>query len=266
MSETTPRPRMSRRRRLVLCATPVVLLLALVLLVPLPYSLAQPGETADVLGKQGGKPVISLSGAKAHKDDGKLLSVTIAATQPQATVRVGDVVQAWFARDRAVMPRDAVYPGGGDTRDAEKRIAAEMKDSQDKAVTAALRQLHRSPDDVKISLRLGDVGGPSAGLFFSLGIIDKLDGDGSGGSLTGGHTIAGTGTIDEKGAVGAVGGVPLKMQAARRDGARVFLLPAEQCGEAGEAPAGLRVVPVTSLSDALTALTHLRKGTTLPHC
>ncbi|RCG16305.1 hypothetical protein DTL70_29260 [Streptomyces diacarni] len=273
-----PRPRLTRGRVLALCALPVVLLFVVALCAPLPYSLAQPGETANVLGKRGGKPVISVEGTRPRsedgrdgrdgKDKGRLLSVTIAATQPEATVRLPDVVRSWFREDRAVMPREAVYPGGGDTRDAERRIAQEMKNSQDKAVTAALRQLHVSPDDVDVTLRLGDVGGPSAGLFFALGIVDKLDGDGTGsGGLTGGRTIAGTGTIDGKGEVGPVGGIPLKTQAARRDGATWFLVPKSQCGEASaQLPSGLRLVPVSTLDGALDALEEIRTDGKIPRC
>ncbi|WP_446037794.1 S16 family serine protease [Streptomyces sp. SID1143] len=265
-------PRLTRGGTLALCALPVVLLLVVAVFVPLPFSLTQPGETANVLGKHGGKPVISVEGAEGATgkvaDKGRLLSVTIAATLPDAKVRLPDVVRAWFRDDRAVMPRDAVYPGGGDTEDAERRIDKEMKDSQRAAVTAALRQVHRSPKDVHVKLRLGDVGGPSAGLFFALGIVDKLDGNGAGpGGLTGGRTVAGTGTIDAKGEVGAVGGVPLKMQAARRDGARYFLIPRSQCGEAGSlTPKGLRLVPVGTLKGALDALKEIRTGGEVPGC
>ncbi|MGI5352644.1 S16 family serine protease [Streptomyces sp. CA-250714] len=261
-------PRRTRRRTLALCALPVVLLLAVALFAPLPFSLAQPGETANVLGRSDGKPVIAIEGARTQgSDKGRLLSVTIAATRPEATVRLPDVVRSWFREDRAVMPHEAVYPGGGDTEDAEKRITKEMKDSQHKAVTAALRQLHRSPNDVRVRLRLGDVGGPSAGLFFALGIIDKLDGDGTGRGLTGGRTVAGTGTIDADGKVGAVGGVPLKTQAARRDGATYFLLPRSQCGVASaESPSGLRLVPVGSLQGALDALKEIRTEGKVPSC
>ncbi|MBO8193048.1 hypothetical protein ITI46_15435 [Streptomyces oryzae] len=272
-ASSTPAPqaegqRRTRRRTLALCALPVVLLLVVALFAPLPYSLAQPGETANVLGRRDGKPVIAVEGAQAQgRDKGRLMSVTIAATQPEATVRLPDVVRSWFREDRAVMPREAVYPGGGDTKDAEKRISEEMKDSQHKAVTAALRQLHRSPKDIHVKLRLGDVGGPSAGLFFALGIVDKLDGDGAGGGLTGGRTVAGTGTIDADGKVGAVGGVPLKTQAARRDGATFFLLPKSQCGEASaELPSGLRLVPVGSLQGALDALKGIRTHGKVPSC
>ncbi|MFI7240447.1 S16 family serine protease [Streptomyces qinglanensis] len=264
----TEGPRRTRRRTLALCVLPVVLLFVVALAAPLPFSLAQPGETANVLGRSNGKPVITVEGAETHgSDKGRLLSVTIAATRPEATVRLPDLVRSWFRRDRAVMPRDAVYPGGGDTEDAEKRISAEMKDSQRNAVTAALRQLHRSPEKVRVKLRLGDVGGPSAGLFFALGIVDKLDGDGAGAGLTGGRTVAGTGTIDADGKVGPVGGVPLKTQAARRDGATWFLVPEEQCDDAGaRLPSGLRLVPVGSLQGALDALEEIRTDGKVPAC
>ncbi len=101
---------------------------------------------------------------------------------------------------------------------------------------------------------------------FSLGIVDKLAGDGSGGELTGSRTIAGTGTIDADGRVGAVGGAPLKTQAARRDGARVFLVPKAECAQVRPAPKGLRLVPVTTLEGAVRALRALAKGGPVPGC
>ncbi|GAA3232625.1 hypothetical protein GCM10020256_48080 [Streptomyces thermocoprophilus] len=143
-----------------------------------------------------------------------------------------------------------------------------MEESQSRATSAALGYLRLSEKDVKVDLTLEDVGGPSAGLLFSLGIIDKLDGDGSGGDLTGGRVIAGTGTISPDGNVGAVGGVALKTQAARRDGATVFLVPKAECDDAkAELPKGLRLVPVTTLKGAVDALVALAKGKgTVPSC
>jgi PDZ domain-containing protein len=264
----------SRHRTLAVCAVPLVVLFAVVALAPLPISLAQPGLTADVLGQNRGRPVVTVEGADSGAkgtaspgDDGKLLMTTIAATPPDATVRLGGVVSGWFARDRAVMPREAVYPGGGSTRDVEAQNRAQMRQSQNAAVSAALRQLHESPKKVRVTLRLADVGGPSAGLLFSLGVIDKIAGDGHGGGLTGGKTIAGTGTIKADGTVGAVGGVPLKTQAAKRDGARVFLVPKGECADAkAQLPRGLRLVPVTTLRAALGDLRALRRGGPLPRC
>jgi PDZ domain-containing protein len=119
------------------------------------------------------------------------------------------------------------------------------------------------PFTVEISLK--DVGGPSAGLMFALGIVDKL----TPGSLTGGAFIAGTGTIDDAGHVGAIGGIAQKMVGARRKGATVFLSPASNCAQARKAvPDGLRLVKVRRLSDAVDALGALTAGRTgeLPTC
>src|ERR1044072_7494410 len=159
------------------------------------------------------------------------------------------------------MPRDAVYLTGGNVKEIEKHNAAEMKQSQDAAAQAALAYLGKGGDGIKVTLKLSDVGGPSAGLLFSLGVIDKLNGDGSGGDLTGGRVIAGTGTIDAAGQVGAVGGGALKTQAARRDGATVFLVPkAERSDAKSELPKGLLLIPVTTLRGAVTSLLALENG------
>ncbi|NUR42610.1 MAG: hypothetical protein HOV73_21245, partial [Streptomyces sp.] len=144
----------------------------------------------------------------------------------------------------------------------------QMKESQDAATEAALNYLDLSDKNIKVTLELADVGGPSAGLLFSLGIVDKLNGDGSGGDLTGGRVIAGTGTIDAAGTVGAVGGVSLKTQAAKRDGATVFLVPKDECGDAkAELPKNLRLIPVTTLKGAVNSLVALESGKgSVPSC
>lgn len=231
--------RLTRPQTLAVCALPVVALIATAVFAPLPFSLAQPGMTANVLGDNQGTPVITISGARTRDTSGQLRMTTIEATNPDTHVSLGDVISAWFDTDRAVMPHDSVYPSGQSTKEIERHNTAQMKESQDAATQAALDYLHLSDDKVKVSLKLADVGGPSAGLLFTLGIIDKLDGNGSGGDLTGGRKIAGTGTIDDDGTVGAVGGVALKTQAARRDGATVFLVPKAECSDAkSELPKG----------------------------
>lgn len=235
---------------------------------PLPFSLAQPGMTANVLGDNQGAAVITISGAKTRDTRGQLRMTTIEATNPDTRVALSDVLSAWFATDRAVMPRDSVYPSGESTKEIEQHNSAQMKESQDAATQAALDYLHLSDEKVKVTLKLADVGGPSAGLLFTLGIIDKLEGNGSGGDLTGGRTIAGTGTIDDDGTVGAVGGVALKTQAARRDGATVFLVPKAECSDAkSELPKGLRLIPVTTLKGAVNSLVALESGkSSVPSC
>jgi PDZ domain-containing protein len=256
--------RLTRHQVLALCVLPVAALFAVAGFAPLPFSVAKPGMTADVLGKNRGTPVITVSGAPTRKTSGQLRMTTIVATGPETRVSLGEVIGAWFDTDRAVMPRDAVYPSGDDPQEIERYNTEQMKESQDDAVSAALGYLELDPGDVDVELKLADVGGPSAGLLFSLGIVDKL----GGGDLTGGRTVAGTGTITPGGEVGAVGGVPLKTQAARRDGATVFLVPKAECSDAAtELPKGLRLVPVTTLKGAVDALRALAGGKgEVPHC
>ncbi|MDQ1045950.1 PDZ domain-containing protein [Streptomyces sp. V4I2] len=243
-------------------------LLATAAFAPLPFSLTRPGLTANVLGENKGTPVITVSGTPTRDTTGQLRMTTIEATNPDTRVSLGDVLDAWFATDQAVMPRDAVYQSGQSVKEIEQHNTEQMQESQDAATTAALNYLDLSDKDTKVTLKLADVGGPSAGLLFTLGIIDKLEGDGSGGDLTGGRTIAGTGTIDANGEVGAVGGVALKTQAARRDGATVFLVPKDECSDAqSELPKGLRLIPVTTLKGAVNALTALESGKgSVPSC
>ncbi|MFI9831953.1 S16 family serine protease [Streptomyces sp. NPDC051913] len=260
--------RLSRPQAVAVCALPVVALLATAAFAPLPLSLTQPGMTANVLGENQDTPVITISGAKTRTTTGQLRMTTIEATNPDARVSLSDVIDAWFATDRAVMPRDSVYPSGQSTKEIERHNTEQMKESQDAATEAALNYLDLSDKNIKVTLELADVGGPSAGLLFSLGIVDKLNGDGSGGDLTGGRVIAGTGTIDADGTVGAVGGVSLKTQAAKRDGATVFLVPKDECGDAkAELPKNLRLIPVTTLKGAVSSLVALESGKgSVPSC
>ncbi|WP_129306715.1 PDZ domain-containing protein [Streptomyces sp. L2] len=116
-----------------------------------------------------------------------------------------------------------------------------------------------------MDIKLADVGGPSAGMMFALGLYDKL----TPGSLTGGAFVAGTGTIDDDGKVGPIGGIEMKTIGARRKGAQYFLTPAENCASAAKnTPDGLRLVKVKTIEDALAALKDIRTHHTdaLPKC
>lgn len=116
-----------------------------------------------------------------------------------------------------------------------------------------------------IDIKLADVGGPSAGLMFALGIYDKL----TPGSLTGGKFVAGTGTIDDDGKVGPIGGIEMKTVGARDKGAQYFLTPADNCAAAAsDTPSGLTLVKVKTIGDALGALKDISAGKTadLPKC
>lgn len=116
-----------------------------------------------------------------------------------------------------------------------------------------------------IDIKLADVGGPSAGLMFALGIVDKLTPE----NITGGKFVAGTGTIDDEGKVGPIGGIEMKTVGAREKGAEYFLTPKDNCASAAEdVPDGLTLVRVDTMDDAMSSMKSIREGRTdrLPVC
>lgn len=115
----------------------------------------------------------------------------------------------------------------------------------------------------RIDFNLANVGGPSAGLMFSLAVIDKL----TSGDLAGSTFVAGTGTIKPDGTVGPIGGIVHKMIAAQAAGATVFLVPAKNCYEASsDNKPGLQLVKVDNLGQAVDALHTVRSGGQPPSC
>ena len=117
---------------------------------------------------------------------------------------------------------------------------------------------------VKVSIQTqNNIGGPSAGLMFTLSIIDKL----TPGDLTGGRRIAGTGEIGLDGAVLPVGGVAEKLIAVHRLGVTTFFIPADNCtGVRGQVPDGVRLVKVSTIEDALRFLRDPKVAATAPGC
>jgi PDZ domain-containing protein len=197
---------------------------------------AEPGYPADGVLRAGdvitavdGKPVTSQSGLTSliyARPAGSTLTVTIVRGGQTRTVRVGT-------------RRAGGHPVMG----------------------VAVEERYKFPFTVTISV--GDIGGPSAGLMFALGIIDKLTAL----DLTGGTFIAGTGEITASGQVQAIGGIQQKMIAARNAGATIFLTPASNCADAkGAVPGGLRVVKVSTLTKAVDDLEALKAGQPVPSC
>ncbi|MDK8797784.1 PDZ domain-containing protein [Corynebacterium sp. MSK044] len=117
--------------------------------------------------------------------------------------------------------------------------------------------------DVTVNYNLNDIGGPSAGMIFSLAVIDKL----SPGELNGGRKVAGTGTIAEDGTVGPIGGITHKIEGARDGGAELFLAPEKNCAEARKADAGnMTVASVTNIDDAISAMEDFAAGRPVTTC
>ncbi|HST64612.1 MAG TPA: PDZ domain-containing protein [Mycobacteriales bacterium] len=179
--------------------------------------------------------------------------------------KVGDTVQ--LARVLgATKPGTTVtvtYERAGKTGTTQVTTAEGTADGKTRAVLGVgVTLASTAPFQVKIGLD-DRIGGPSAGLMFALGILEKIGPE----DLTGGRFVAGTGTIDVDGTVGPIGGIPLKLIAAKDKGATAFLVPAANCVEASrKPPAGLKLIKVDSLSSALSALTALRDGQPTPAC
>lgn len=333
--------------------------------VPSSYVIEEPGPVFDTLGtvsvsktNADGSPVVNASSKTVEKEQVPLITISGAATFPTTgqldllTVSVKgnrkttpnwlEVGAAWFDPAKAVVPLDAIFPKDETTEERSAFNTAQMVNSQQDAIAAALTSLgynvyagvrveavldtspakgilqskdvilavngttltdvqslrdalaangtdkaasllitrggtqqtvqvtpvlsndkpalgigaianYSFPFDVQI--RIDDVGGPSAGMMFALGIVDKLTPE----NIAAGHHIAGTGTIDAAGRVGPIGGIRQKLYGAQRGGAQFFLAPADNCKDVvGHVPAGLTVFKVSTLSDAEKALAFVR--------
>ncbi len=160
----------------------------------------------------------------------------------------GTALKLGVTRDGAPATVEVTTKAASDT-DSTPRVGIEVDTKQ--------------PHPFTLNIKLDDIAGPSAGLMFALGIIDKLTPE----DLTGGKVIAGTGTIDDEGNVGPIGGIPQKLYGAKDAGAKWFLTPADNCAEAkANALPGLPLVKVATLDDALAALKTINAGGTPPSC
>jgi PDZ domain-containing protein len=202
--------------------------------------------------------------------------VEVAATVPgypaSKVLKVGDEIEAVDGKpvtgQSSLSSLIMSHPAGSLLRltvlrnGTTSQLEVKSTESGGKAIIGVqVQQQYKFPFTVKISV--GDIGGPSAGMMFALGIIDKLTAL----DLTGGRFIAGTGEITPSGQVGPIGGIQQKMVGARDEGATVFLTPAGNCADTpGAVPAGLRVVKVSTLSQAISDLEALKAGKSVPAC
>ncbi len=320
----------------------------------LPTNLAieRPGPVFDTLSttKIDGEDValVDIPMQTSYPTTGSLDMLTVSTLgTPDSPARVIDVVQAWLDKTQAVVPLDELYPPGTTSKQSAEAGKAQMTQSQQAAIAAAMNVLGYSYTEVltvaeataggpsdgvllkddqlqsingepitslemlrtslvangtekpatltvlrdkkvetvtvtptegtatsndpllgiavltaytfpfEVQIQLDQVGGPSAGQIFALAIIDKL----TPGALTGGNVVAGTGTIDADGTVGAIGGIRQKLVAASRAGAHYFLAPASNCKEVtGHIPDGLQVFAVKNLGDSLSVLNTIAAG------
>jgi PDZ domain-containing protein len=163
-------------------------------------------------------------------------------------------------------PTELTLRRGGAERKVTVTTKAAPDDPKASRIGVGVALDYLFPFKVKVQLP-STVGGPSAGMMFALSIYDVL----TPGSLTGGKVVAGTGTIDPDGNVGPIGGIGQKLPAAQRDGARLFLVDADNCAEAVRShydPDKMRLVKVSTLSEAIKDVETWRDdpGAALPRC
>jgi len=348
-----------RARVLIASATCLVALIAVALLLPVPFVKMSPGPTYNVVGEVGGVPVIDIEGTEVFPTTGALDMTTVMESGgPRGGLTFVEAIGSWFNRADAVLPRELLYPDDVSGEDVQVRQAALFSTAESNSVAAALGFLGKpvrtelvvtavyadtpadgvlqprdrilavngtkvtepaqvgeavrsepigtaftftverlvdgalktmdvevrsqdNPDepgtpqvgigvglnyaaDFDITFTLKDIGGPSAGMMFALGLVDKLTPE----DLAQGRHIAGTGTITPEGEVGTIGGIRQKLAGARAAGAELFLMPAAHCAEAADhIPDGLSVVPIKTLADAVAAVQAWNAGeTALPSC
>jgi PDZ domain-containing protein len=339
---------------LVVSALTLVALVAIALVLPVPYIRLAPGPTYNVIGQVGDREVIEITGTTVYPTSGALDMTTVRESGgPRGGLTFVQAIGAWFSESDAVVPQELVYREEVTAEQIKERQAELFEMSESNAVAAALGflglpvrtttyvsrvfvetpaygvlragdvvltlddQVISSPaqfaetirgtpvgtefrirvlrdgveqdvnlrsaanpedpelgylginlapfyqGDFDIRLNLEDIGGPSAGMMFALGIVNKLTPD----DLTGGNVIAGTGTVQPDGSIGPVGGVRQKMAAARTAGAELFLMAPRQCPETeGRVPDGLTVVPVETLADAVATITAWGAGQSVARC
>jgi len=244
--------RFSPLPRIVLILLTVFTSLALV--APLPFAIVLPGQAQNIFDK-----IITVKNQKSYPATGRLDLMSIRVTNPNTWIIGPEIIYSWLKADEAVYPRAAIYPDGTTLESENKQAKADMVNSQDNATTAALSFLRLHPeygisaDQLHIKNITFDVkktGGPSGGMIFAIGVIELLTEK----DLLHGRHVAGTGTISTDGKVGAIGGINEKIRAAQKAGATLFLAPSGNSSEIAHTPSGIRVVIVSTLNGAVTAL------------
>jgi len=244
--------RFSPLPRIVLILLTVFTSLALV--APLPFAIVLPGQAQNIFDK-----IITVKNQKSYPATGRLDLMSIRVTNPNTWIIGPEIIYSWLKADEAVYPRAAIYPDGTTLESENKQAKADMVNSQDNATTAALSFLRLHPeygisaDQLHIKNITFDVkktGGPSGGMIFAIGVIELLTEK----DLLHGRHVAGTGTISTDGKVGAIGGINEKIRAAQKAGATLFLAPSGNSSEIAHTPSGIRVVIVSTLNEAVTAL------------
>jgi Lon-like protease len=251
---------------------------------PLPFAIVLPGQAQNIF-----KDVITIKDIDTYPATGRIDLMSIRVTNPDTWIFGPEIIYSWISSERAVYPKSAIYPPGTSTKEERKQAKADMVGSQDNAITAAVNYLQSRPeilaplgvsgsnsaegkalsaadlkiakeradaiDPKKIKFKVSQTGGPSGGLVFSIGLVELLTEV----DLMQGRHIAGTGTIDGRGFVGAIGGINEKILSAKKVGATLFFAPVGNAEDIANVPEGIKVITVATLAQAISYLERTRK-------
>ena len=232
----------------------LILFSALTLFAPLPFAIVLPGDAQNIFDK-----IITVKNQVSYPATGRLDLMSIRVTNPDSWIIGPEIVYSWLKADEAVYPRSAIYPSGTTAKSENKKAQADMENSQSSGVVAALSFLRLHPEygvaadtlsSKNITFDVKRTGGPSGGTVFAIGVVELLTKQ----DLLRGRHVAGTGTMSTDGHVGPIGGINEKILAASKAGATLFLAPSGNRQEIAHTPKSIKVVIVSTLAEAITAL------------
>jgi len=233
---------------------------------PLPFAIVLPGQAQNIF-----KDVITIKELENYPATGRIDLMSIRVTNPDTWIFGPELIYSWISSERSVYPKSAIYPPGTSTKEESKQAKADMIGSHNKAITAAINYLQSHPEIMgdgsqgaaradalaaqKIKFKVSQTGGPSGGLVFSIGLVELLTEK----DLLQKRHIAGTGTIDNRGVVGPIGGINEKIRTAKKVGATIFFAPVGNAEEIANTPEGIKVITVATLAQAVSYLERTRK-------
>lgn len=197
---------------------------------------------------------------------GRLATGDVITQIDGVAVSTQDQLRAQVGKVRPGTAVTVAYKRGGKPATATATITTRPAPDDPSRAMIGITATEKRIYPFTVRIRLSDVGGPSAGLMFAMGIVDLL----TPGPLTGGKIIAGTGTITAAGEVGPIGGIQQKILGAKASGASVFLVPAANCADARsvDSAGAPRLVKVDTLAGAVKAVDALRisPAASVPSC
>ena len=234
------------------------LLFILPLVTPVNFVVIQPGEGTPLFPK-----VLQVKGSdiKTYKAHGQIYLLSIWVSTANAKILGAEALGCWVRADCVLFPRSVIYKRNTTAVKEEKKALLEMKVSQSDAMSATKKYLatnYPAIDTSKLSdgsvkVSLPNVGGPSGGLIFTIGLIDLLTPE----DILQGRKVAGSGTISASGVVGPIGGISEKIIAAKKSGATVLFASRDNCNEIAKNVSGISIVAISTLDEAIS---YLRKS------